>query len=132
MLVGPDIPSSPLSSEGLLRRYITAPQELGNSRRKKIKTTLPPGVREEQKGEEGEECALHWPCSRIEWQWGNVTGQQPGLLAINNPQGPKRLTPTAWSRGSQFPEQQHLTLWLLALSYSLPNWRSRLLSASSP
>lgn len=74
MLVGPDIPSSLLSSEGLLRIYIyiyisiSAPQELGNSRRKKIKTTLPPGVREEQKGEEGEECALHWPCSRIGWQ----------------------------------------------------------------
>lgn len=100
MLVGLDIPCSPLSSEGLLRRYISALQGLGNSRRKKIKTTLPPGVREEQKGEEGEECALHWLCSRIGWQWGNVTGQQPGLLAINSSQGPKRLTLTAWSRGS--------------------------------
>lgn len=28
-------------------------------------------------------------CSGTGWQWGNVTGQQPGPLAINSPRGPK-------------------------------------------
>lgn len=47
-----------MSSEGLVMRYILVPQELGNSRRKKMKTTLSPGVREEQEGEEAEDWAL--------------------------------------------------------------------------
>lgn len=38
-------------------------------------------------GEDGNECALHWPGSMMGWQLENVTVQQPGPLAINSPRG---------------------------------------------
>lgn len=128
MLEGPDIPRPALLCHLKALRdidYIGTSQELGNPRRrKKIKTTLPPppppGVREEQEREEGEECALHWPCSGMRWQPGNVTGQQLGPLAINSPQGQRGSCLVQQSLSSLCGSTWH-TVALASIMLTLPH-----------
>lgn len=64
----------------------------GRLKEKKIKAH-PTRCGEGRAGKGRRECVLNWPCSRMGWQAGNVTGQQSGPLATNRPCGPARLQP---------------------------------------
>lgn len=111
MLEGPDIPRPALLCHLKALRdidYIGTSQELGNPRR------------EEQEREEGEECALHWPCSGMRWQPGNVTGQQLGPLAINSPQGQRGSCLVQQSLSSLCGSTWH-TVALASIMLTLPH-----------